>query len=131
MSEHDATDGLAHLERARLRALVARDRAVAADLHAADYELITPGGRALSRADYLDAIASGGLRYRRFEPVSDIRVRVHGDTAILRYRVAIEIDWEGGGDQGEFWHTDFWERRAGRWQAVWSHATRIGALPAD
>jgi hypothetical protein len=125
MNEHDATDDLAHLERTRLRALVARDRTVAADLHAADYELITPGGRAMSRADYLDAIASGDLRYHRFEPVAEIRVRVRGDAAILRYRVAIEVEWPGGSDGGEFWHTDYWERRDGRWQAVWSHATGI------
>jgi hypothetical protein len=119
------------LERRRLRALVERDGVTAADLHAADYELITPGGRTLSRADYVDAVVGGKLRYHRFEPVGPIRVRVHGDVAILRYRVAIVIDWEGGADQGEYWHTDYWERRGGRWQAVWSHATTIGPLPRD
>ena len=131
VGDDDPTDDLANLERTRLRALVARDGAVAGDLHAPDYELITPGGRALSRADYLDAIAAGDLRYRRFEPIGPVRVRRHGDAAILRYRVAIDIDWESGTEQGEYWHTDFWERRGDRWQAVWSHATRIGPRDAD
>ena len=131
MSKDDATNDLANLERARLRALVDRDGIAAAALHADDYELVTPGGRALSKTDYLDSITSGGLRYHRFEPISDIRIRLHDDTAILRYRVAIAIDWEGGAELGEYWHTDYWERRGGQWQAVWSHATRIGPLSAD
>jgi hypothetical protein len=121
----DATVALDDLERQRLRALVDGDGVTASRLHAVDYELITPGGSALSRADYLDGIAAGRLRYRRFEPLGEVRTRVHGDAAIARYRVHIDIDFEGGHEAGEFWHTDYWERRDGRWQAVWSHATRI------
>ena len=122
----DATD-LEALERARLRALVDRDIERAMELHAPDYELITPGGANLSRSDYVGALAEGAIRYHRFEPVGGVRARVHGETAIVRYRAAIDIDWQGGHDGGEFWHTDYWERRDGSWQAVWSHATHIGA----
>jgi hypothetical protein len=118
---------LPELERARLRALVDRDEAAAVALHAEDYELITPGGVTYTRAEYLGGIVDGTLRYRRFEPVGEVRARAHDDTAIVRYRVAIEIEFPDGRDEGTFWHTDYWERRDGRWQAVWSHATRIRA----
>jgi ketosteroid isomerase-like protein len=116
---------LERLERDRLRALVEGDVAAAARLHADDYELITPGAARLSKDDYLHPIADGSFRYGRFEPVSDVRVRVHEGTAILRYRVRIDVTWPDGEDHGEFWHTDYWERRDGGWQAVWSQATRI------
>ena len=112
-------------EEQRLASLVARDMDTAGRLHAEDYELITPGGRRLSRADYLDGVASGVLGYRVFEAASRVRVRVHDDTAILRYKARIETELGDTVDRGRFWHTDFYELRDGRWQAVWSHATRI------
>ena len=30
-------------------------------------------------------------------------------------------------DSDRFWHTDMYDLRDGRWQAVWSQATRIRA----
>jgi hypothetical protein len=60
-----------------------------------------------------------------FAPASPIRVRVHGDTAILRYQTIIAIGWSSGNDADLYWHTDDYERRSGAWQAVWSQATRI------
>lgn len=116
---------LREAERGRLRSLVAPDLEVAERLHADDYELITPGGATLSKREYLDGIASGDLDYSVFEPVSEIRVRLYDGAAILRYRVRIEIQVNGGQDAGTFWHTDAYELRDNQWQAVWSHATRI------
>ena len=120
-------EALRESERQRLAALVERKMDVADALHADDYELITPGGAALSKRDYLSGIASGALRYRRFEPDGEIAVRVWGSAAALRYQVLIDIDWEGGRDSGRFWHTDIYELTGDRWQAVWSQATRISA----
>ena len=125
-SQADGTDAmLREVEHARLQSLVAADLSVAERLHADDYELITPGGAALTKRAYLDGIASGDLDYLVFEPVSDIRVRLYGDAAILRYRVRIEINFGDAHDEGTYWHTDVYERRDDRWQAVWSQATRI------
>ena len=36
-----------------------------------------------------------------------------------------EILVRGALDSGMFWHTDVYEIRDGRWQAVWSQATQI------
>ena len=95
-------------------------------LHAEDYQLITPGGAALSKEAYLGQIADGSLAYRQFEPAGEIRVQVFGPSAAaLRYQVTIEALFPGGHDFGQFWHTDIYRRRDGNWQAVWSHATRI------
>ena len=116
---------LREAERARLRSLVAPDLLLAERLHADDYELITPGGATMSKREYLDGIASGELDYSVFEPISEIRVRLYDKAAILRYRVRIEILFGGGQDAGTFWHTDAYELRGDRWQAVWSQATRI------
>lgn len=120
-------DVLQVLERQRLAALVAADIDLARSLHADDYELITPGGASVSRQEYLDGIATGELDYVVFEPASDLRVRIYDQAAVIRYRAKIEILVSGELDSGLFWHTDIHELRHGRWQAVWSHATRIRA----
>jgi hypothetical protein len=116
---------LVGVERQRLTALVDRDLDTSERLHAADYQLITPGGAALSKRAYLDGIGTGALSYRVFEPVSEVSVRAFEDVGVLRYQAFIEVEFPDGHDDGRFWHTDFYERREGRWQVVWSQATRI------
>jgi hypothetical protein len=49
-------------------------------------------------------------------------VRVTGDAAILRYVALIRF---ASTPTMRVWHTDYYEKRGGAWQAVWSHATRI------
>jgi len=113
-------------ERDRLRSLVQADMDVADGLHADDYQLITPRGYAMSKDDYLGRIASGRLRYLVFEPVSDIAVRGCDQVALLRYQARIGIAEDGGGETRiTCWHTDCYELRDARWQAVWSQATVI------
>ena len=80
MSSADLPD----LERKRLRALLAADIKTAAPMHAEDYQLVTPNGSEMTKDDYLGAIASGQLRYRVFEPVSDIVVLGDGPVAVVR-----------------------------------------------
>lgn len=115
-------------ERRRLRALVDADLPTADALHTDDYELITPGGSSLSKADYLGGIANGTLRYRRFEPAGEVRTRMWERAAALRYEVDIEVVHDGTAYRDHCWHTDLYELRDGRWVAVWSHATRIRSL---
>ena len=121
----DSSDAIREVERERLAALVTGDLRAAHAMHADDYELITPGGATMSKAQYLGDLESGAIRYVVFEPRSEIRVRIRGDAAIVRYLARIDIRFNGGGrDQTLVWHTDYYERRDGRWQAVWSQATR-------
>lgn len=121
----DVDQRIVDVERRRLAALVAVDMDRARELHADDYELITPGGRPISKEDYLGDIESGEMRYEIFEPASPIRARVVGGTGVVRYVAQIRVRFGDDVDSGLFWHTDYYEQRDGRWQAVWSHATRI------
>jgi hypothetical protein len=113
------------LERARLRALVSRDIALATQLHAENFHLVTPTGHSYFRADYLGAIETGALRYYAWEP-EQIQVRSFGNASILRYQATLELD-SGGGRTPAFrcWHIDSYELIAGLWQLVWSQATSI------
>ncbi|OGO57484.1 MAG: hypothetical protein A2V85_12490 [Chloroflexi bacterium RBG_16_72_14] len=116
-------DDLAAIERDRLRALVERDMDRAAELHADDFELITPSGRRLSKAEYLAAVRTRDIDYWSWE-AGEIELREHGDVAAVRYPA--EMTFRGpDGPRLHTMHTDLYERRDGRWQVVWSQATEI------
>lgn len=116
---------IASIERDRLAALVSRDIDRAARIHADDFELVSPSGRVLSKARYLDAVRSGDIAYAAWEPGA-IDVRVHGDVAVLRYPAEIAFIVDGAPTvPRRYRHMDLYERREGRWQVVWSQATRI------
>ncbi|SCB57737.1 protein of unknown function [Rhizobium aethiopicum] len=116
---------LRETERARLRALVNADIVRAHQLHAPDFQLITPIGAALSKQEYLGAIASGQIKYLVWQP-TDIAVRLYDGVAVLRYRAQLEVVF--GGHKvaiNDYWHTDTYERHDERWMVVWSQATAI------
>ncbi len=117
-----AAKALPDLERLRLRALADGDTDTAAPLHADDYQLITPNGSPMTKDDYLGDVRSGRLPYHVFEPVSDIAVLGEAPLAVLRYQARISFD---DGPGFTCWHTDCYRLRDGRWQVVWSQATRI------
>lgn len=129
MVDDALADELRAVEAARLRSLVGRDLVVAGRLHADDYQLITPGGAALSKADYLGAIGSGDLVYRRFETASDVQVLAYAaeSLALLRYQAAIDVEFPGGASSETCWHTDCYRNSPAGWQALWSQATTIQA----
>jgi hypothetical protein len=104
-------------ERRRLQALLKHDYDTAAKLHADDFELIDPLGETVSKEGYLGS--GNAFAYTIWKPITPIRVRVHGDSAVIRYESDLEIH----GSRGHFWHTDLYEKRHGRWQIVWSQTT--------
>jgi ketosteroid isomerase-like protein len=125
VNAQDKADQLRSIERARLRALVDADIPTASRLHTDDFELINPRGGTLSKEQYLRDIASGDLNYLEWEP-GEIRVRMYGKSAVIRYQARLRISLKGSpGRNVRFWHTDLYEKRNGQWQIVWSHATQI------
>ena len=118
-------EDLRALERSRLKALVDRDIELARTIHSADFQLVTPAGRAFTREEYLGKIQSGVLRYLRWEP-GEIAVRLHGQSAVVRYQALLQLQGEQGpGVPFHCWHIDTYELTEGRWQVVWSQATLI------
>ncbi len=112
-------------EQERLNALVNADMETADLLTADDFQLINPAGGTMTKEEYLGGIASGDIDYIVFEPASPIAVRLHDVAAIIRYQSNIHIVVGGEDIVTHGWHTDLYELRDGRWQAVWSQMTEI------
>lgn len=108
------------LEERRTRALVDRDLTTLEELHAAEYQLITPTGKVFSREAYLSAIKAEPF-YAEWE-VGAMNFRTSAQMAVIRYRARLRFP---SGREVVCWHTDSYERRAHGWQAIWSQATEI------
>jgi Domain of unknown function (DUF4440) len=113
-------DTLRAIERSRIQALVQRDMAVLRQLHAPEYQLITPAGRVFTRERYLAAIEAEPF-YAGWD-AGEMQVRVSAQMAVLRYPARLTFP---SGKALDCWHTDHYECRDGQWQAVWSQATEI------
>ena len=114
------------LELRRTRALVARDMKALNELHAPEYELITPAGKVFDRKRYLAAIESEPF-YAAWE-VGEMAFRISPNMAIVRYKARLKFP---SGREVTCWHTDAYENRAGLWQAVWSQATEARETQAQ
>jgi Domain of unknown function (DUF4440) len=118
-------DRIRNLERARLRALVDGDLETARELHAPDFQLITPTGRSLSGEEYLGEVASGRLKYVLWVP-AEIDVHLYNDVAIIRYQSDLEVIANGRHvPRARYWHTDSYHHESAKWRVVWSQATKI------
>src|SRR5258708_36167755 len=63
-------------------ALKSRDWDQLATIYSDDYMLVRPDGSVLSKEEVLKDLRIGGLEFKEIE-VADVKVRIHGDTAIL------------------------------------------------
>jgi hypothetical protein len=109
------------LEARRTRALVERDLATFEELHAPEYQLITPAGKVFSREAYLGAIRAEPF-YAAWEAEGAMSVRHSAHMAVVRYQAKLRFP---SGRVVICWHTDSYELRAQGWQAVWSQATEV------
>jgi len=108
------------LELRRTRALVERDMKTLNELHAPEYELITPAGKVFDRERYLSAIEREPF-YAGWE-AGEMAFRISPSMTIIRYKAKLTFP---SGRELMCWHTDAYENRAGLWQVVWSQATEV------
>ena len=113
-------DTLSAIERSRIQALVQRDMTLVQQLHAPEYQLVTPAGRVFTRERYLAAIEAEPF-YAGWD-AGAMAVRVSAQMAVLRYEARLAFV---SGNTVHCWHTDHYELRGSQWQAVWSQATEI------
>jgi hypothetical protein len=115
-------------ERTLLSAVVDGDTHTAGALLAPDFQLIDVTGAAESGKAYL-ATVGGGVDFVKLQPISPIKVRVHGSTAVSRLKLHFKVVAGPVTVEHNGWTTDVFERRDGRWLLVWSQSTAIPNNP--
>ena len=110
------------LERQAKDAAIRRDVAFVERTLADDYVGIGPLGAVVTKADTVAARKLAQLRYDSFE-VSEMVVRLYGNTAVVTARAEVKGSQLGEDFSGPYRFTRVWVRRSGRWQTVSYQAT--------
>lgn len=120
--EQAAIREIVEMERQAREASLHRDADFPERTLADDYVAITPLGQVTTKQDTISARKSGQLRYETIS-VTDMVVRVYGDTAVVTARADVKGHQLGEDFSGPYRYTRVWVRRTGRWQAVSYQAT--------
>jgi ketosteroid isomerase-like protein len=120
--DEDGIRQIVELERQAKEASLHRDADFSERTLGDDYVGITPLGQVTTKQDVLRARKSGQLRYETID-VSEMVVRVYGDTAIVTARADVKGHQLGEDFSGPYRYTRIWVRRAGRWEIVSYQAT--------
>ena len=99
------------------------DAATFDKLLADDYIVIGITG-SLTKADVVQSFKSGKLKYDAIN-VSDMKVRVYGDTALVNATLNIKGHLGATDISGQFRTVRVWVKRKGQWQSVSHQYTRI------
>ena len=110
------------MERQAKEASLRRDAEFSKRTLAEDYVAITPLGQVTTKQDTVSARKSGQLRYETIN-VTDMVVRVYGDTAVVTARADVKGHQLGEDFSGPYRYTRVWVRHSGHWEAVSYQAT--------
>lgn len=120
--EQETIREIIDIERQSKEATLRRDAQFPQRMLADDYVAISPLGQVTTKKEAISARKSGQLRYENID-VSDMVVRLYGDTAIVTARADVKGHQLGEDFSGPYRYTRVWVKRAGRWQAVSYQAT--------
>ena len=110
------------MERQAKEASLRRDAEFSLRTLADDYVAITPLGQVTTKQETISARRSGQLRYESMN-VTDMVVRLYGDTAVVTARADVKGHQLGEDFSGLYRYTRVWVRRNGHWQTVSYQAT--------
>ena len=120
--EDEVVREIVDLERQAKDAALHRDAAFVERTLADDYVAITPLGQVVTKADTVAARKTAQLRYDTIE-ISDMVVRLYGNTAIVTARANVKGTELGEEFSGPYRFTRVWVRRNGKWLTVSYQAT--------
>ena len=120
----DTEATLMKMERDAAAALMKRDVAGFAGIFADDATVTGPDGAVLTKAQLLADVKSGALTIQSTE-ISDLKVRVFGETAVASYATTDKGKYKDRDISGRYRWTDVFVRRGGKWQIVAGQGTPI------
>jgi ketosteroid isomerase-like protein len=121
-SDQETIREIVDLERQTKEAILHRDAEFSMRILADDYVAITPLGQVTTKQDAISARRSGQLRYESMN-VTEMVVRLYGDTAVVTARADVKGHQLGEDFSGPYRYTRVWVRHNGHWQTVSYQAT--------
>jgi uncharacterized protein (TIGR02246 family) len=112
------------LEEDRNRAIVQGDAAALERMTADDYTFITLRGELRTKSEIVKGFQSGSFKYESRQ-ISDLRIRVYGDTAVVTGRSTQKGRENGKDYSGDYRFTRVYIKQNGRWMSVALQTTLV------
>ena len=126
MGASSVADQIKKMEKDRAAAVVKADVATLEGLTSDDYILINANGQVSNKAETMNNIKTGVIKLTSNE-VSDMTVRVYGDTAVVTGKSTAKGTIGGIALKGPVMFTRVYVKKNGKWQSVAFQQTPIVA----
>ena len=120
----DVEATLMKMERAAAAALIKRDLAGFGGIFADDAVVVGPDGAVQTKAQLLADVKSGALVIQSTD-ISEMKVRVFGESAVATYMTTDKGKYKERDISGKYRWTDVFVNRGGKWQIVAAQGTPI------
>jgi len=119
----DVQEQLKKMEMDRAAAVVKADVATLDKTTSDDYVLINMNGRMTGKSEMIEGFKSGQSKLTS-EELSDLKVRVYGNTAVITGKADVKGTLGGTDATGQILFTRVWVKKDGRWQSTSLQQTR-------
>jgi ketosteroid isomerase-like protein len=119
----DVQEQIKKLEMERAAAVVKADVATLDKTTSDDYVLINMNGRMTGKSEMIAGFKSGQSKLTS-EDLSDLKVRVYGNTAVITGKADVKGTLGGTDATGQILFTRVWVKKDGRWQSTSLQQTR-------
>jgi ketosteroid isomerase-like protein len=120
----DVEKQIAEIEHQRDQAIQDRDMSTLDRIHADDFTFVNTRGGILSKAEYLDEIRTGALKFLSFKQ-DDYHFQVYGEAIVLTGRSSGIVEYHGKVNQVPRRFTIVYVKDHGRWRLATYHGTNI------
>ncbi|HEY6071519.1 MAG TPA: nuclear transport factor 2 family protein [Chthoniobacterales bacterium] len=124
MKNTDVRQELLKLESDFAKAVVSNDADAIGKFLADDWEIVDPDGNIIDKRRFLSVIKAGTLTHERMES-EGMNVRNYGESAVVTAITKSKGKFAGQEFTTEERATDFFVKRNGRWQCVFSQLTTL------
>ncbi len=119
-----AEQTLMKMEQEMADAIVKNDTSVWDKYSAANSVFTDPGGMMMNKAESMAMFKSGDLKIESTK-ISDMKVQMYGNTAIVTYKTDDKLTWKGKDMSGEYRWTDVFSKMGGKWKLVAGQGTPV------
>jgi ketosteroid isomerase-like protein len=125
--DKNVKEHLVQLKRDWGRAYVRRDAYLLEQILADEYTVTDANGQTKSRAEIMADFKTGDTTYEATS-YDDARVRIYGDVAVVAGRGMVKGRNKTGSFHSQYFSTNVFVRRNGRWQAVATHISGVTSI---
>lgn len=123
-SDEEIQKQVLEVDKERYEAMEKKDMAALDRLHADGLVFINTKGRMLNKAEYLEEVRSGNLKFLSVD-IDDYHFGIYGDTVIMNGRAKSTVEYHGVVNKKPRRFTSVFIKLQGQWRLVAHQATII------